>query len=61
MREWFIKIRYSFFSGGSETLTFNPYAESRESAILQARDAAFAVYGHVDGIIEVVTVNEVRK
>ena len=56
MREWFIEIKYSFFSGGFEILTFKPYAESRESAVLQARDATFAMYGHIDGTIEVITV-----
>ncbi len=56
MREWLVEIKYSFFSGGFETLTFKPYAESRESAILQARDATFAMYGHIDGTIEVITV-----
>ena len=56
MREWFVEIKYSFFSGGFETLTFKPYAESRESAVLQARDATFAMYGHIDGTIEVITV-----
>lgn len=56
MREWFVEIKYSFFSGGFETLTFKPYAESRASAVLQARDAAFAMYGHIDGTIEVITV-----
>ena len=56
MREWFVEIKYSFFSGGFQTLTFKPYAESRVSAVLQARDAAFAMYGHIDGTIEVITV-----
>ena len=56
MREWFVEIKYSFFSGGFETLTFKPYAEYRASAVLQARDAAFAMYGHIDGTIEVITV-----
>lgn len=56
MREWFVEIKYSFFSGGFQTLTFKPFAKSRENAILQARDATFAMYGHIDGTIEVITV-----
>ena len=55
MREWFVKIKYSFFSGGFQILTFQPFVNSRESAILQAKDATFAMYGHIDGTMEVIT------
>ena len=58
MREWFVEIRYNFFSGGSETLTFKPFATSEEDAIRQAKDATFAMYGHIDGTMEVVFVDE---
>ena len=56
MREWFVEIKYSFFSGGFETLTFKPFATSEDDAVRQAKDATFAMYGHIDGTMEVTTV-----
>lgn len=58
MKEWFVEIRYNFFSGGFETLTFKPFATSREDAIAQAKDATFAMYGTFDGTMEVVFVED---